>query len=268
MTANKAFPVLRAESLTAGYNGKPIVSDIDFTVDHGEFLSIVAPNGTGKTTLIRTLAGVLPPLHGAVSVCGRNVAGYSRRDLAKLVAVVGQNESVADYTVEQVVAMGRYSHIPRFGSRTHQDESIINRVLAQVGMKEKRKIFAGQLSQGERQKVTVARALAQCPKLLILDEPTSHLDVKNQIEILRLIKRMTAEQGLTTLAVLHDINLASHFSTHLAFLKDGRMTSYGRTQEVLSVETLQNLYGMNFTLLKDAGSIFVQPDYGLGDYNQ
>ncbi|WP_425060050.1 Ferric enterobactin transport ATP-binding protein FepC [Sporomusa carbonis] len=258
-------PLLKVNMLTAGYNQAVVMEGINLSLCPGQFLSVVAPNGTGKTTLIRCLAGVLPPIKGAISLCGCDITCYSRRDLAKVVAVAGQNEQGFDYTVRETVAMGRYPHSARFTGETQEDRDIIEQALLQVGMWEKRDINFNRLSQGERQKVTIARALAQCPKILLLDEPTSHLDIRNQIEVLRLVKRLVNDRRLAVLAVIHDINLAVHFSTHLALLNNGKMIAYGRTGDVLSVDILRGMYGVDFKLHRDAKGLFLQPDYDMGE---
>ncbi|EAX47633.1 ABC transporter related [Thermosinus carboxydivorans Nor1] len=253
-------PLLEVRSVSAGYGSKLILRDITFTVNRGDFLSIIAPNGTGKSTLLRCIGGVLPVQKGSINICGQDIRAFSRRALAKKIAVVSEEDATFDYSVYQTAFMGRFAHISRFGGETPEDHRIVQQVLNDVGMWEKRQVNMSQLSQGERQKVLIARALAQCPELLLLDEPTSHLDIRNQFLILKLIKELTAKNNIAVIGVLHDINLALRFSTHLALLKDGRMLAYG-SPDVLTEEILGVMYGLNFVLRHYEGYVYVQPSY-------
>jgi len=254
-------PLIVAESIWAGYGSKIVLQDISFSVETGQFVSIIAPNGTGKSTLLRCLAGVLPLKQGSLAVNGRPVSSYSRRELAKIIAVVGEEDMAFDYTVYQTVAMGRFAHINRFSSVSLEDRRIIQQALQDVGMWDKRQQYLSRLSQGERQKVLIARALAQCPQILLLDEPTSHLDIRNQFVILGLIKRLMAKSNMAVVAVIHDINLALQFSTHLLLMKNGKMLIYGKPAEVLNESILRTMYGIDFVMHRNSPIIYIQPNY-------
>lgn len=254
-------PLLQVDTIWAGYGPKTILRDISFTVAPGQFLSIIAPNGTGKSTLLRCISGVLPLKQGSLTINGMAVSSFSRRQLAKLIAVVGEEDTAFDYTVLQTVAMGRFAHIGRFGSESLEDRRIIQQALQDVGMWDKRQQNLSRLSQGERQKVLIARALAQCPQILLLDEPTSHLDIRNQFAILGLIKQLIAKSNMAVVAVIHDINLALQFSTHLLLMKDGEMLACGEPADVLSEDILRAMYGIDFVLHRTQRSWYVQPNF-------
>lgn len=252
-------PILQIENLTVGYEQHAVLTDIDFAVKTGQFISIVAPNGTGKSTLLKTIAGVLKPLSGSVLLKNRALTSFSRRELARQIAVVGADVTAQEYTVTQLVTMGRFSHIGRFAALSQTDLAIVRQAMLDVEISEKKDCLCTELSQGERQKVIIARALAQQPDLLLLDEPTAHLDICNQFGILKMVKNLASQRNMAVIAVLHDINLAIQFSTHLLFLQNGRMLSYGETEEVLNEQTLKKLYGMDFMLYHDAAATYVRP---------
>lgn len=254
------MPILQVEGVSAGYSTRLVLQDISLAAGRGEFVSIIAPNGTGKSTLLRCISGVLPVKQGKVWLDGQPITAYSRRKAAQKIAVVGEDDSTFDFSVYQTVFMGRFPHLDRFQGETKEDHAIAEAALNDVGMIEKNNALMSQLSQGERQKVLIARALAQCPELLLLDEPTSHLDIRNQFVILQLIKDLTRKKNIAVIGVLHDINLALRFSDKLALLKDGKLLAYG-PPEVLSEELLSRLYGMDFMLQRQGNHVFVHPSY-------
>lgn len=254
--------ILQIESLDAGYGSKAVLRNISLNVAEGQFVSVVAPNGTGKSTLLKTMAGVLAPLNGVIRLQNEQLATFSRRDLAKQIAVVGSDVAAPDYTALQMVLIGRFPHIRRFSGPCAEDYAIVQTAMEDVGIWDKRTSPCRELSQGERQKVIIARALAQQPKLLLLDEPTAHLDVCNQYVILHLIKKLALHKHMAVIAVIHDINLALEFSTHLLFLKSSQILAYGKTQEVATSEMLKKLYDMEFTLHCDAAATYIRPSLG------
>jgi iron complex transport system ATP-binding protein len=251
--------ILSISQLTAGYKTKRVLEDISLVVSAGQFVSIVAPNGTGKSTLLKTIAGVLPPLAGSICIQGKAIGSFGRRELAQRIAVVGSEISMPDYTVREMVAMGRFAHMNRFSGPSAVDQKIVQAALEDVQIADKQYGLCSKLSQGERQKVIIARALAQQPELLLLDEPTAHLDICNQFSILQLIKNLARDKNLAVIAVLHDLNLALQFSTELLFLKNGGVLAYGEPQQTATPAILQQLYGMEFTLHRDAAATYVRP---------
>lgn len=257
--------ILQVQSLNAGYGVKQVLEDINLTVNAGEFVSVVAPNGAGKSTLLKTIAGVLPSLKGIILLQGKKLTGYSRRETAEQIAVVGADTANYDYTALQTVMMGRFPHIRRFSGPTAADHAIVQAAMEDVGVWDKRQCRCKELSQGERQKVIIARALAQQPRLLLLDEPTAHLDICNQYGILRLIKKLALHKDMAVMAVMHDINLALEFSTHLVFLLKGHMLACGEPSEVATTANLKKMYGMDFTLHRDSAATYVRPNLNEGD---
>lgn len=260
MENNQGF-LLTIDSLTAGYEEEDVLQNISFRVTAGEFISIVAPNGTGKSTLLKCITGALKLRGGNVSLRDKSIATYRPREFARMVAVVGEEECTFAFTAEQLVLMGRFAHIARFSQPSSVDYSLVQEAMESVGIWKKRRSKLHELSQGERQKVMIARALAQSPKLLLLDEPTSHLDIANQYSVLGLVKKLAAERNIAVIAVLHDINLALRFSSRLILLKQGKLLADGQPQTVLTPDMLENLYDMKFTLLREGDIFCVQPRF-------
>jgi iron complex transport system ATP-binding protein len=236
--------VLEALALTLGYDDEPIVRDLSFTLARGQFVGLVGPNGSGKSTVVRALSRVLPPARGQVLLDNVNIQRMSARELARRLAVVPQHVAIGfPFTVREVVLMGRAPHLSRFGLERPADYDIADRCigLTSIAPFADRPVTA--LSGGERQRCLIARALAQEPDVLLLDEPTAHLDINHQIEILDLARRLAAERAVATLVVLHDLNLASQYCDHLLLLAEGRLLAQGSPREVVSEEHIRAAYG-------------------------
>ncbi|MHB0999300.1 MAG: heme ABC transporter ATP-binding protein [Armatimonadota bacterium] len=226
------------------FSSARVLKNISFEINAGEFLGIIGPNGSGKSTLTRTLAGVLKPSNGAVMLEGKDVSRIPRKDLAKRLAVVPQDSPVAfDYTVMEVVLMGRSPYLGRFELETGDDLSIAADALKRANLLQMADRNVGTLSGGERQRVMVARALAQASDIIFLDEPTAHLDINYQVEVLHLVRREISENNKTGVVVLHDLNLAAEFCDRLVMLKDGEVFACGTPDEVITAENVQKVYG-------------------------
>ncbi|HEX7734382.1 MAG TPA: ABC transporter ATP-binding protein [Ktedonobacteraceae bacterium] len=240
----RAMPLLRVENLAFGYTDQTLLYGVQMSVCSGEMVGLLGPNGSGKTTLLRLLSGVLQPRAGRITLDERELSAWGRRGIAQRVAVVPQELQVPfAFTVEQMVALGRTPFVSLFGNRTSRDHEITREAmrLAEVdGLAER--IFH-ELSGGERQRVTLAMALAQQPRLLLLDEPTSHLDIKYQIETLELVRRLNRETGVTVLAAMHDLNLAARYFPRLLLFQRG-IVADGGPAEVLEPRLLQRVYGI------------------------
>jgi iron complex transport system ATP-binding protein len=230
--------------------GRPFaLADVSFHLGHGEILGVLGPNSAGKTTLIRLLTRLLVPTRGAISVDAVPLATMTRAELARRVAVVPQDVPQGlPFTVEQLVLMGRYPHAPRRFFETAEDVAIARDAMAATGVLELASTRVGVLSGGERQRVALARALAQQPRLLVLDEPTAHLDLRYQVECVALLRRVNRERGTTVLLVSHDLNLAGELCHRLLLLADGRVARLGAPDDVLEERLLTAVYGCAVTV--------------------
>ncbi len=236
----------RQLQLRYGPDAPPILSEFSLDIRAGEFVGVIGPNGSGKSTLVRALSRALRPDAGAVLLGEDDLYRVSARASARQIAVVPQDTSVTlDFTVQEVVRMGRAPHLPRspFATETTADARIAAEALHTAGVADLALRAVTTLSGGERQRVLLARALAQQPQILLLDEPTAHLDLRHQTEMLTLARELAHEQGLAVLAVLHDLNLAAAHCDQLVLLSGGHLAAQGRPAEVLTAETLQKVYG-------------------------
>jgi iron complex transport system ATP-binding protein len=225
--------------------GRPFtLAGVSFAVARGEILGVIGPNSAGKTTLIRLLTKVLEPARGEIRLDGRSLATLSRGQLAREVAVVPQELPPSlPFTVEQLVLLGRYPHAPRRFFETAADLAVAREAMTMTGVLHLARAPVEGLSGGERQRVVLARALAQEPRLLVLDEPTAHLDLRYQVEAVALLRRVNRERGTTVLLVSHDLNLAAEVSDRLLLLAEGRVARLGTPADVLDERTLAGVYG-------------------------
>lgn len=236
--------MLEALAITVGYGETPVLREVSLTAARGQFLGLVGPNGSGKSTLLRALSRVLPPRRGQVLLDGVDIYRMPARHLARRLAVVAQDSAVHfDFSVREVVLMGRAPHLTRFGLEGPRDYAVAEECLELTGVAGLADRSITTLSGGERQRCMIARALAQEPEALLLDEPTAHLDIAHQIEILDLARKLTATRGLATVVVLHDLNLASQYCDHLVLLAEGRVIATGRPQEVVTETHIREAYG-------------------------
>src|SRR5437763_8200568 len=212
--------LLEVNGVTFGYERAPLLYDVQLLVHKGEMVGLLGPNGSGKTTLLRLISGVLLPQQGTIILDGRPLQDWGRRGVARNIAVVPQELHVPfAFTVEQMVSLGRTPYINWLGSRTSQDDDIVQDAMRATEVSPLAKRIFNELSGGERQRVMVAMALAQQPKLLLLDEPTAHLDIKYQIDMLELVQRLNRERSVTVIAALHDLNLAARYFPRLVLFQ-------------------------------------------------
>jgi len=243
--------MLRIEAVTVGYGGPPVLKGLDLAVARGEFLVVVGPNGSGKSTLVRAVTGALVPSEGRILLEGRELRRLRPREIARRLAVVSQDTAVGfDFTVEEIVALGRTPYLSPLRSETPRDRAAVQEAMRQTGTLGLAGRLVTALSGGERQRVMIARALAQEPQLLVLDEPTAHLDIAHQVEILDLVRRLNQTEGLTVLAILHDLNLAALYADRLVMLKDGRVWAGGAPAEVLTEANIQAVYGSRVKVVR------------------
>jgi iron complex transport system ATP-binding protein len=225
------------------YGENAVLENTGFSIPEGAFVGIIGPNGCGKTTLLKLISRVLQPATGHVTLGSRNLAAYGQNELARTMAVVTQDTSAGYlFTVEEIVLMGRAPYLGRFQSESLADYEIVRQALEMTGCLHLRHRSVTELSGGERQRVMIARALAQQPKVLLLDEPTSHLDIGYQQEILDLVKRLSMTEGLTVVTVLHDLNLAAYYCNELVLLDKGGIAASGIPSQVLTADSIARVY--------------------------
>ena len=238
--------MLKVEHLTCGYGGAPVVKDLSFEVPAGGRLCILGPNGCGKTTLLRALAGLLPH-EGKVTAEGRDLAAMDRRQLARTVALLSQISSVYfSYTVYETVLMGRYAHQTggAFSGPGPEDRAIALECMERTGVADLRDRQVTELSGGQLQRVFLARTFAQQPRIILLDEPTNHLDLKYQVELVQELKAWAAGEGRCVVGVLHDVNLALDLADLFLLMEEGRARYFGPAAE-FDPAALNRVYQMD-----------------------
>lgn len=233
------------------YSSIQALENVSFEVREGDFLGIIGPNGAGKTTLLRCITKILKPKVGAVLLDEKDVSGMSREEIAKNVGVVPQNSPLTfPFIVLDIVLMGRTPHLGRFARETKKDLKIAKAAMKLTKVSHLVDRTINELSGGEMQRVIIAKALAQEPKVLLLDEPTLHLDINHQLEILKLIKRLNKQKKLTVIAVFHDLNLAARFCNKLLLLNSGKIHSIGPVEDVLTSKNIKRVYHVNVKIVR------------------
>lgn len=242
---------LKVHDLVMEYDSLPVLDGVDFTIMHGEMIALLGPNGAGKSTLLRCIGRTLEPTKGAVSLNGNDLGSFSSMEIARQMAVVPQDTGVDfDFTVEEVVRMGRYPYLQRFRKDGLNDEQITCSAMKKTGILPLRHRSAVSLSGGERQRMVFARALCQEPKILLLDEPTANLDIGYQWELLKTAAELNREQGMTVIAAIHDLNLATLFFRRFILLSEGKVLSFGTAEEVLTEKNILDSYGISAAIFR------------------
>ncbi len=263
MTAPGAAPLLRAEHVHFAYGAHPALRDVSLEVPRGAMLALAGPNGSGKSTLLSLLSGVRRPGRGRVEAAGRDLVCWDRRALARVVAVVPQDTTVVfPYTVAEMVLMGRAPHRGPLGLEGAHDRAVAERAMARTGVLELASRPVTELAGGERQRVIVARALAQEPAILLLDEPTTHLDLRHAMQILELVAELNRCEGVTVVAVLHDLTSAAAYFRQIAFLRAGEIVAAGPSRTVITEATIRAVFEAETrVLVDDDGVLTVRPRY-------
>ena len=248
--------VLEVDGVGYSYDRKEVLKKVSFESDSNEIVSVLGPNGVGKTTLLKCICNVLKPSSGSVRICGKEASETGNREMAKLVGYVPQKADVSRTTVFDSVLIGRRPHV---GFRySEEDMDIAWNVIESMGLDEKALEFVDEISGGEFQKVQIARAMAQQPSLLVLDEPSNNLDIANQHVTMRMIEGAVRKRGLCTVMTMHDINLAAAYSDKFVFVKGGRIAAFGG-RETITSETIKDVYGINADVITHAGQTVVVP---------
>jgi len=232
--------MLEAKNISCGYGQKKVLNDISFSVSEGEFVGVLGPNGSGKTTLLRALINTVPLSKGRILLSGKNIGLMNRKEIAKNISYVPQiSEPPAGFTVEEIISMGRMPHVDAFSTYKQADFDAVKEAMIQARLLELKDRDVSELSGGEYQRVIIARSLAQGSKILLLDEPTAHLDIKYQIEIMELLKGL---KNKTVIAVFHDIGLARKYCTRTILLKNGSLAGDGPAETALTPQTISNIF--------------------------
>jgi iron complex transport system ATP-binding protein len=242
---------LQANRISFSYGKALALRNIGFSIQNGEFLALIGPNGSGKTTLLKIILGTLSPIEGEVLLDGKPVLSYPLKERAKKIAYVSQQPFFSfPLTVLQLVSLGRYPYGSRFKDGI-EDGRAIEEALSLTDSFSLRERKFTTLSGGEKQKVLIARALAQTSYLLLMDEPTVHLDLNFQLQILKTLKEICREKSLTVIAVLHDLNLVSLFADRALLIKSGELHAFGKTQEIVNERTIKEAFGVEVVAIKD-----------------
>lgn len=253
---------LRGENLTLGYGKKIIARDLTVAIPDGHFTAIIGPNGCGKSTLLRTLSRLMTPVEGSVFLDGEQIQRFPSKEVARRIGLLAQNATTpGDITVLELVSRGRYPHQPLFTRWRKEDEEAVNRAMRATGITDLALQSVDTLSGGQRQRAWIAMVLAQETAIMLLDEPTTWLDISHQIDLLELLSELNRTQGYTLAAVLHDLNQACRYATHLIALRDGEIVAQGAPKEIVTPELIAQIYGMRCMIIDDpvAGTPLVVP---------
>jgi iron complex transport system ATP-binding protein len=244
-------PAIETRELSFAYKDRVVLRDLRLSVERAEMIGILGPNGSGKTTLIKILSAVLDG-QGEFKLNGRRIETYQRRELSRLIAVVPQENRVSfPYTVAEIIMMGRANYHSAFALEGKKDLQVARASMELTDSLSLSHRYLHELSGGEKQRVMIARALAQEPEILLLDEPSAFLDLKHQVQVFELLRRLNRERGLTIVAALHDVNLAALFFPRLAMLRDGKIYRDGPPRSVLTEQTIEEVYGIKVRIELD-----------------
>ena len=237
-------PAISLQELSFSYRTQAVLQDIDLEIPHQSFLALIGPNGSGKTTLLRVMSKVLKPQRGAAMLDGYPLASFSARKLAQKLAVISSEQHFEfPFSVADVVAMGRFPHLNRLEKMSDEDWKIVDEAMERTCVRDFRNRSISQLSSGEKQRVLIARAIAQQPSILMLDEPNAHLDINHQIAIFNLLRTLNRQHQMTVIVVLHDLSAAAAFCETMVLLHRGRIVRTGTPAEVITEELIQQTYG-------------------------
>jgi iron complex transport system ATP-binding protein len=245
-------PLLRAERLTLAYDSRAVVQELDLVIPRGRMTAVVGANGCGKSTLLRALARLLAPRTGTVLLDGRAIGKLPTRAVAKRLGLLPQSPVAPDgLSVEDLVARGRYPHQRLFRQWSPQDEAAVESALAATGTDALRDRPLDELSGGQRQRAWIAMTLAQQTEILLLDEPTTFLDLAHQVEVLDLLAELVEERGRTVVMVLHDVNQACRYADHLVAMRDGRVHTTGAPADVVDAALVRDVFGLPARVIED-----------------
>ena len=243
---------MKVDKVKFKYSNKTVLNGLNLDIEKGSFLSILGPNGSGKTTLLKNMCNLLKPYEGAIYIDNLQLKGIKYKDLAKTMAVVHQGSNPNfEFNIHDIVLMGRYPHQKRFSFDSKADLDIVKQVMLDTDIWKLREKSIFEISGGERQRVIIARALAQQPEILLLDEPITFLDIKHQISILNLCKKLNKEKQITIITTMHDINLASRYSDYILLLDSGKVEVLDIPEKVVTEKNIEAVYGIKVKLINE-----------------
>lgn len=243
---------LNTKGLNIGYAETLIVNNLNLSVPTGKITALVGSNGSGKSTILKTMARIMKPQSGDVLLDGKTIHGQSTKEVARQLAILPQNPTAPDgLTVSELVGYGRFPHQKGFGSLTREDKDIIRWAIGVTGMDAFMDRPVDQLSGGQRQRAWIAMALAQQTDILFLDEPTTFLDMAHQLEVLQLLQKLNQDEGRTIVMVVHDLNHASRYAQHMVAIKSGKVVSEGAPKHVMTKEVLREVFAIEADILAD-----------------
>lgn len=247
--------------VTAGYNGTHVLEHVDLSVTAGSWVAVIGPNGAGKSTLLKAIAGTMPLRSGSITFEGRVIEDFTPRSRAKLVAMVPQHPLIPEgMTVFDYVLLGRTPHIPYWRNESAEDLRITHDVLARLDVDRLSERAMGSLSGGERQRVVLGRALAQDAGVLLLDEPTTALDIGHQQQVFELVDELRLERSIAVISAVHDLTLAAQYADRLVLLADGFMVAGGTAAEILTPTTVRKYFDADVSIIEDgSGGLVVAP---------
>ncbi|GKU26656.1 iron-dicitrate ABC transporter ATP-binding protein [Clostridium folliculivorans] len=250
--SNINMNIINTENLDISYGNLDIVKGLNLNIPKGKITTIIGANGCGKSTILKTLARILEPKSGAIYIDGKDIKKQDSKEIAKVMAVLPQSPQAPNgLLVEELVAYGRFPHQSGFGKLQKEDREIINWALEVTGMKEFKSRPIEALSGGQRQRVWISMALAQQTDILLLDEPTTYLDLAHQLEILELLKDLNEKQNRTIVMVIHELNNAARFADYMVGVKEGNIVCDGSPDEVMTKENLKVLFNIDAEIVKD-----------------
>ncbi|WP_435929419.1 iron-enterobactin ABC transporter ATP-binding protein [Dryocola sp. BD613] len=245
-------PRLHGEQLTLGYGNHVVADGLTVAIPDGKFTAIIGPNGCGKSTLLRTLSRLMKPTAGQVWLDGNEIHRLATKEVARRIGLLAQNASApGDISVAELVARGRYPHQPMFARWREEDRLAVTRAMQATRIEDLADQPVDTLSGGQRQRAWIAMVLAQETSIMLLDEPTTWLDISHQIDLLELLSELNREKGYTLAAVLHDLNQACRYATHLIALRDGKIVAEGAPGEIVTPELIEAIYGLRCMIIED-----------------
>ena len=253
--------MLRIEDVSLSYGDKPVVQNLSLRVKKGQVVSIIGPNASGKSTILKSIAGIIKPVSGKIFIEEKDISKMDSKKLAQKVSILlQQNKTLDDMSIEELVYFGRYPHKKWFEGFEVSDKKIIEEVMKLTNTFALRDKTLETLSGGERQRAWIAMALAQEPDILLFDEPTTYLDLAHQIEFLELVNRLNKETGVTVVLVLHDLNQAARYGNYLFAMKEGKIFAQGSPEEVLNSQNILSIYNIEAKIFNAAGYPVVIPE--------